>query len=173
MAERVAIGADMTAGELHDELAPLGADLMVRALGALERGTLQLTPQPDEGVTYAAKIDKSETRIDWAQAVEGGARPLPRAVAVSRRVVRIAGRAACTHQGAAHDTCRGLGCTRHGARRSPDDRVRRGRGAAHRTAARRQAADEGGGFPARDSGRAGHRVALSQGNAPLQADHRI
>ena len=67
MAERVPIGADMTAGELHDALARLGADLMVRALGALERGTLQLTPQPDEGVTYAAKIDKGETRIDWAK----------------------------------------------------------------------------------------------------------
>ena len=57
----------MTAGDLHDALARLGADLMVRALGALERGTLQLTPQPDEGVTYAAKIDKGETRIDWAR----------------------------------------------------------------------------------------------------------
>src|SRR3982750_169693 len=65
MAERLPISADMTAGELHDALAPLGADLMVRALGALARGTLQLTPQPDEGVTYAAKIDKGETRIDW------------------------------------------------------------------------------------------------------------
>jgi methionyl-tRNA formyltransferase len=67
MAERLPIGADMTAGELHDALAPLGADLMVRALGALERGTLQLTPQPAEGVTYAAKIDKGETRIDWSR----------------------------------------------------------------------------------------------------------
>jgi methionyl-tRNA formyltransferase len=65
MAERVAIGPDMTAGELHDRLSRLGADLMVRALGALERGSLQLTPQPDAGVTYAAKIDKNETRIDW------------------------------------------------------------------------------------------------------------
>ena len=57
----------MTTGELHDALARLGADLMVRALGALERGTLQLTPQPEAGVTYAKKIDKAETRIDWAQ----------------------------------------------------------------------------------------------------------
>src|SRR5881394_940225 len=65
MAHRVAIAPDMTAGDLHDELARRGADLMVRALGALERGTLQLTPQPEEGVTYAAKIDKSETRIEW------------------------------------------------------------------------------------------------------------
>jgi methionyl-tRNA formyltransferase len=66
-AERVAIGPDMTAGELHDRLARLGADLMVRTLGALERGSLQLTPQPDKGVTYAAKIDKNETRIDWSK----------------------------------------------------------------------------------------------------------
>jgi methionyl-tRNA formyltransferase len=67
MVERVPIGADMTAGELHDVLARLGADLMVRALAALERGSLQLTPQPEEGVTYANKIDKGETRIDWSR----------------------------------------------------------------------------------------------------------
>src|SRR5499426_3682539 len=67
MAERVPIAPDMTAGKLHDRLARLGADLMVRALGALERGSLTLTPQPGAGVTYAAKIDKSETRIDWAK----------------------------------------------------------------------------------------------------------
>jgi methionyl-tRNA formyltransferase len=67
MAERMAIGPDMTAGELHDELARLGADLMVRALGALERGSLQLAPQPEAGVTYAAKIEKNETRFDWTR----------------------------------------------------------------------------------------------------------
>jgi methionyl-tRNA formyltransferase len=67
MREPVAILPDTTAGELHDELARRGADLMVRALGALERGTLQLAPQPEAGVTYAAKIDKSETRIDWTK----------------------------------------------------------------------------------------------------------
>jgi methionyl-tRNA formyltransferase len=67
MAERVPIGADTTAGDLHDVLARLGADLMVRALGALERGSLQLTPQPEHGVTYAAKIGKNETRIDWGK----------------------------------------------------------------------------------------------------------
>ena len=65
MAERVTIAADATAGELHDTLARLGAKLMVVALAALERGTLQLTPQPDAGVTYASKIEKAETRIDW------------------------------------------------------------------------------------------------------------
>ncbi len=67
MAERVAIEPDMTAGELHDRLAPLGADLMARALAALEKDALVLTPQPNEGVTYAAKIDKAETRIDWTR----------------------------------------------------------------------------------------------------------
>ena len=67
MAERVAIGADMTTGELHDTLAPLGARLMLVALGALKRGSLQLTPQAADGATYATKIDKSETRIDWAK----------------------------------------------------------------------------------------------------------
>jgi methionyl-tRNA formyltransferase len=67
MAERVPIGADMTAGDLHDSLARLGSDLMVRALAALEQGALQVAPQSPEGVTYAAKIDKNETRIDWAK----------------------------------------------------------------------------------------------------------
>jgi methionyl-tRNA formyltransferase len=65
MAERLAITDAMTAADLHDALAPLGADLMVRAMGALERGKLQLTKQSDQGVTYAAKIDKAEARIDW------------------------------------------------------------------------------------------------------------
>src|SRR5437667_674449 len=65
MAERLAISDAMTAGDLHDALATLGADLMVRAMGALERGKLQLTKQSDVGVSYAAKIDKAETRIDW------------------------------------------------------------------------------------------------------------
>jgi methionyl-tRNA formyltransferase len=67
MVERLTIGADMTAGDLHDELARLGADLMARALGAIERSTLTFTPQPEIGVTYATKIDKGETRIDWSK----------------------------------------------------------------------------------------------------------
>ena len=67
MAERVPIGADATTGELHDELARRGADLMLRALAALEKGQLQLTLQTAEGVTYANKIDKSETRVDWTR----------------------------------------------------------------------------------------------------------
>jgi methionyl-tRNA formyltransferase len=67
MAERAPIEPDATAGDLHDRLSRLGADLMVRALGALERGSLTLTPQPQAGVTYANKIDKGETRIAWAR----------------------------------------------------------------------------------------------------------
>jgi methionyl-tRNA formyltransferase len=64
---RVPIGPDATTGDLHDELARLGAKLMVVALGALERGSLHLTPQAATGVTYANKISKDETRVDWAQ----------------------------------------------------------------------------------------------------------
>jgi methionyl-tRNA formyltransferase len=67
MADPMPIGPDMTAGDLHDALSRLGADLMVRALAAAERGSLTLTPQPDEGVTYAEKISKNETRIDWSK----------------------------------------------------------------------------------------------------------
>jgi methionyl-tRNA formyltransferase len=65
MAEHIAITDAMTAADLHDALARLGGDLMVRAIGALERGKLQLTKQSEDGVTYAAKIDKAESRIDW------------------------------------------------------------------------------------------------------------
>jgi methionyl-tRNA formyltransferase len=67
LAEHVPIGADTTAGELHDELARRGADLMLRALAALEKGQLQSTPQAASGVTYANKIDKNETRVDWTR----------------------------------------------------------------------------------------------------------
>jgi methionyl-tRNA formyltransferase len=67
MAERAAIPPEATAADMHDMLARLGADLMHRALGALERGALSFTPQSDEGVTYAAKIDKAEARIDWSR----------------------------------------------------------------------------------------------------------
>jgi methionyl-tRNA formyltransferase len=67
MAQRVAIAPDTTTGDLHDDLARLGAKLMVVALGALDRGSLTLTPQAETGATYANKIDKSETRIDWSK----------------------------------------------------------------------------------------------------------
>jgi len=67
LAEHTPIGTTETAGELHDRLSAIGAGLMVRALAALERGSLDATPQPDDGVTYAAKIDKAEARIDWSR----------------------------------------------------------------------------------------------------------
>jgi methionyl-tRNA formyltransferase len=65
--DRVPIGLDTTAGKLHDILAEKGAGLMARALSLLERGALACTPQPDDGITYAAKIDKGETRIDFSR----------------------------------------------------------------------------------------------------------
>jgi methionyl-tRNA formyltransferase len=79
MVERVAITPDMNAGELHDRLMVLGADLMVRALAALSRGGLGFTPQPEEGVTYAHKLKNEEALIDWskpAQAVHDQIRGL-------------------------------------------------------------------------------------------------
>jgi len=67
LVEKVAIRADMTAGDLHDLLMKVGAALMVEALERLEAGTLSFTEQSKEGVTYARKIDKGETRIDWTR----------------------------------------------------------------------------------------------------------
>jgi methionyl-tRNA formyltransferase len=67
MAQRVPIGPDATTGDLHGDLARLGAKLMLIALGALDRGSLTLMAQAAIGATYAGKIDKSETRIDWTR----------------------------------------------------------------------------------------------------------
>jgi len=67
LAERVPIGDDATAGELHDELARRGAALMVQALGRLEQGALTATPQATVGITYAAKIEKREARVDFGR----------------------------------------------------------------------------------------------------------
>ncbi len=64
---RVAIGPETTGGELHDKLSLIGADLMARALGLLAEGNLSFTPQPETGVTYAEKISKAETAIDWTR----------------------------------------------------------------------------------------------------------
>jgi methionyl-tRNA formyltransferase len=66
MAERVPIDRK-THGELRDELARLGADLMMRALAGVERGSASETAQAEEGVTYAKKIAKEEARIDWTK----------------------------------------------------------------------------------------------------------
>ncbi|CDX37612.1 10-formyltetrahydrofolate:L-methionyl-tRNA(fMet) N-formyltransferase [Mesorhizobium sp. SOD10] len=67
MVEKCAIAPDMTAGELHDLLMAQGASLMVEALAQLGINCLTFTPQAAEGVTYARKIDKSETRVDWTR----------------------------------------------------------------------------------------------------------
>ncbi len=74
--EAIPIREDDTAGTLHGRLAELGAKLIVRALSELEAGGLKAHPQPAEGATYAAKLDKGESRVDWRES----------AVAVSRRV---------------------------------------------------------------------------------------
>src|SRR5437588_5555957 len=67
LAERVAITDAMTAADLHDAMAPLGCELMVRAIGALEKGALQLRKQGDAGVTYAANSEQTEARDDWTR----------------------------------------------------------------------------------------------------------
>ncbi len=61
------IGAHESAGQLHDRLAALGAQLVVQALQAAEAGPLPRRPQPAQGVTYAHKIDKAEAVLDWRQ----------------------------------------------------------------------------------------------------------
>jgi methionyl-tRNA formyltransferase len=66
MAERVPVGRK-TSGDLTAELSRLGADLMMRALGALERGAVTPRPQSEDGVTYAKKISKEDARIDWSK----------------------------------------------------------------------------------------------------------
>ncbi|MET0745996.1 MAG: methionyl-tRNA formyltransferase [Microvirga sp.] len=67
MVERLAVGPDMTAGDVHDRLMVLGADLMVRALAALSRGGLGFTPQPESGVTYAHKLTNADGLIAWTR----------------------------------------------------------------------------------------------------------
>ena len=67
LGEVIAITPDMTAGELHDTMMRVGADLMGRAFAALERDSLQFTPQSDDGAVYAKKIEKAESRIDWSR----------------------------------------------------------------------------------------------------------
>jgi methionyl-tRNA formyltransferase len=88
--EALPIAPDETGGTLHDKLASLGAALIVRALDGIERGALAAVPQPADGVTYAAKIDKREARVDWmrtAREIERVVRafdPVPGAVSSLR-----------------------------------------------------------------------------------------
>ena len=64
------IGPDDTTGTLHDRLAAIGADLMAQSLPGISDNSMACVPQSDEGVTYAAKIDRAQTRIDWTQSAE-------------------------------------------------------------------------------------------------------
>jgi methionyl-tRNA formyltransferase len=77
---RIAITPDDDAGTLHENLAALGADAIVAALTDIEAGRARATPQPENGVTYAAKVGKAETRLDWARP----ARDLERAIRAFR-----------------------------------------------------------------------------------------
>ena len=92
MAERLAITDAMTASDLHDALARLGADLMVRAMGALERGMLRLTKQSEAGRHLRRQDRKGRGADRLEQAGARGAAPYSWAVAVSRRLVRDANR---------------------------------------------------------------------------------
>ncbi|MCJ8237119.1 methionyl-tRNA formyltransferase [Peteryoungia algae] len=67
LTRKVTIGPDVTAGELHDALSVVGAEAMVEAMARLEAGTLETVAQVEEGVLYAAKIDKAETRVDFTR----------------------------------------------------------------------------------------------------------
>src|SRR6202165_3377997 len=155
MAERTTITDAMTAADLHNALAPLGGDLMVRAIGALERGKLQLTKQSNEGVTYAAKIEKAEARIDWNQPAHDvlrhihGLSPFPGAwcempVEGEPARVKILRCEMADGSGAAGEML--------------DDHLavgrKKGRDPVSQIAACRQAADEGGGVSARHAAEA-------------------
>ena len=68
MREKIALTDRTTAPDLHDALSEMGARLMVEALAGLAAGTLQATPQGEDGVTYAAKLTREEGRLDWSLA---------------------------------------------------------------------------------------------------------
>ncbi len=145
MAERVAIGPEATAGEMHDKLARLGADLMLRALAALEKGALQFTPQGDarRDLRQQDRQERDADRLEPSRGsgsmtiaaacrrfpAPGSSLPAAAAPAVSKCCAR---RRATARQ------------ARSSARRTVDHRLRRGRGAPDRIAARRPPADAGG-----------------------------
>ncbi|MBE0533026.1 MAG: methionyl-tRNA formyltransferase [Rhodospirillales bacterium] len=65
LTQRVPITPDTTAGTLHDALAEVGARLAVEGLAGLAEGRIVSKPQPAEGATYAAKLEREESRLDW------------------------------------------------------------------------------------------------------------
>jgi methionyl-tRNA formyltransferase len=111
--EATAIGAEETTAALHDRLSAMGAQLIVEALGRLD--ALVPEPQPEAGVTYAAKIDKAEAQIDWTRpAVEidrqiRGLSPFPGAWTLygGERVKLLASRVLAT-SGAPGEVLQGL-----------------------------------------------------------------
>ena len=72
--ESLPIGAAATAADLHDAMAALGAKLIVQALAGLASGDLEARPQPEDGITYAAKLERAEGRLDWRLPAEDLAR---------------------------------------------------------------------------------------------------
>lgn len=71
LTQRIAIGDDETAGQLHDRLAALGAQTLADGLGLLRAGMRPIRqPQPDAGATYARKLEKSEAPLDWSQSAD-------------------------------------------------------------------------------------------------------
>ena len=178
LVERIPIGPEATAGELHDVMAHSGAGLMVRALGELERGGLACSPQPVAGVTYAAKIDKGETRIDFTRTAGEVHNHVRGLSPVSGRLAGGPPRGAQrAHQGSADRGRRRARrrAARYRPRRRPDDRLWRRRCAGAGGAACRQAAHERGRIPARLSPRprrrpltkrVKHRRQIATGGAP-------
>ena len=68
MSKAIPIGADETGGQLHDRLSELGAQVLADGLGLLRAGLVPVAQaQPDEGATYARKLDKAEARLDWCR----------------------------------------------------------------------------------------------------------
>ena len=172
MVERVPIGPEMTAGELHDALARLGADLMGRALAALARGALTFTPQGEDGVTYAQQDHERGGAHRLGEAGAGRARPHPRPLAVSGRLLHGRPRPGRgTGQGAARGARRRQRRTGPAPRRRRHGRLRRTGGAPARGPARRT-----GRRVRRRSSCAARGFAPASGSpehAPLQARHRI
>ncbi|OVZ64818.1 methionyl-tRNA formyltransferase [Pigmentiphaga sp. NML080357] len=85
------IEPDQTAGELHDRLAVLGGELIVQALARLETGDLRASPQPEDGVTYAAKLDKAEAALDCTRPADELARRVLAFNPVPGATVRLPG----------------------------------------------------------------------------------
>ena len=159
LVEEMPIGPDMTAGELHDRMMLVGADLMGRALAALERGSLHFTPQPEDGVTYAKKIEKAEARIDWS-------RPAPDVHNLIRGLSPFPGAWFELDLNGIPTRIKALRSTLAPGKGEPgaildaraDHRLRLGRGAADPGAARGQGRDGRGHLPARRRRPAAQRV---------------